>query len=492
MDPRTPVIVGVGQLLQRPADLTEAVEPVRLMAAAAEAAARDAGASGLLSRLEMVAVVKGFWRYPDPARLVAEQLGAGDATTVLTHDGGNTPQSLLNELGRRIAAGALDRVLVTGAETIWSRRRARASGIPWSTTPQPEGAAPDEVVGEELVMGSELERAAGITLPIHLYPMFETALRHARGETPAEHAERVGELWARFNAVAVDNPYAWVRKPMTAAEIVTPTPDNRLVNYPYTKAMNSNWDLDQAAALLLCSAEAADAAGVPKDRWVFPHSGADAHDTARVSNRDNLHSSPAIRFAGARALELAGRGVDDFAHVDVYSCFPSAVQVAAGELGLDESRPLTVTGGLTFAGGPANNYVTHSIATMVGRLREEDGDAAGLVTANGGFLTKHAIGVYGTSPPAAGFRAESVQAAVDATPTREAVDGHEGRVAIEAYTVLHDREGPEQALFAVLLPDGRRAWGHSTDAATMQAVMATDAVGHAAHRGGDGVVSLPG
>ena len=164
--------------------------------------------------------------------------------------------------------------------------------------------------------------------------------------------------------------------------------------------MNSNNSVEQGAVLLLCSVEAAERLGVPRDRWVFPHAGTDAHDTAAVSTRGDLHSSPAIRAAGRQALALAGIGIDDIAHVDLYSCFPSAVQVAANELGLaidDAARPLTVTGGLSFAGGPWNNYVTHSIATMVDRLRANPGDY-GMCTANGGFITKHAIGIYSSEP----------------------------------------------------------------------------------------------
>lgn len=489
LDPRTPVIVGVGQHLQRPADLHDALEPLGIMGVAVDAAARDSGAPGIVARADLFAVIKGFWRYPDPGRLLAEQFGAADARTLLTGDGGNLPQSMVNALATRIAQGELDVAVVVGGEGVWSRRRCRAQGIERKVTIQIDGA-PDEVFGEPLVMNNEAELDQGINAPVHMYPMFETALRHARGESVGEHRARVAALWERFNAVAVENPYAWVRAPMTAAEIANPSPGNRLVNYPYTKAQNSNWDLDQSAAFILCSAAAAEAAGVPRDRWIFPHSGTDAHDVNFLSQRDNLHSSPAIRLAGARAFELAGCGADDFAHVDVYSCFPSAVQVAVAELGLDESRPLTVTGGLTFAGGPANNYVTHSIATMVGRLRGSaggSGAALGLVTANGGALTKHAIGVYGTEPPASGFRTERVPAP---SPTREAAADHAGAVEIEAYTVMHHHDGPDRALFALRVPDGRRAWGHATDPAVMEAVMADDAVGWPAQRGRSGEVAL--
>jgi acetyl-CoA C-acetyltransferase len=193
---------------------------------------------------------------------------------------------------------------------------------------------------------------------------------------------------------------------------------------------------------------------------VFPYAGTDAHDTYAISDRAEFHTSPAIRIAGSRALELAGAGIDDMALIDLYSCFPSAVQVAANELGLptgDRSRPLTVTGGLTFAGGPWNNYVTHSIATMAERLVADPGQR-GLITANGGYLTKHSFGVYGTEPPTHEFRWEDVQEAVDREPTREAVVEWSGVGTVESWTTPFDREGsPEKAFLSVRTPEDARA-----------------------------------
>jgi len=209
-----------------------------------------------------------------------------------------------------------------------------------------------------------------------------------------------------------------------AEEIWQPGPDNRMISWPYTKLMNSNNMVDQGAALILTSVGKAEALQIPKERWVFPYAGTDAHDTYLIGERASFSGSPAIRIAGRRALELTGLGIDDIDTVDVYSCFPSAVQVAARELGLgldDATRPLTVTGGLTFAGGPWNNYVSHSIATMAEQLVANPGQV-GLITANGGYLTKHSFGVYSTQPPAHEFRWEDVQSEVDAEPTVVAED----------------------------------------------------------------------
>ncbi len=484
MDPRTPVIVGVAQRTQKPDDLSTALEAVALMQASVEDAAQDAGAPDVLGRLDAVAVVFGAWRYSDPGRLIAKGVGSPDAKTLLSFHGGNTPQSYVNALAARIQAGEIDRAVIVGAETIWSRRRARKAGIDRTTTIQ-EDEEPTERFQSDVRMSTDFEASRGLEQPINFYPVFESAIRAANGETHEEHRARLGKLWAGFNDVAVANDYAWSRTPMTADEIVTSTESNRMVGYPYTKAMNSNWDLDQGAAIIICSAQAAEADGVSRDRWVFPHAGTDAHDTYSVSNRRDLHSSPAIEAAGARLFEMVNKTPADVDHVDVYSCFPSAVQISAAAIGLDLDRQLTQTGGLTFAGGPLNNYVAHSIASMVDTVRADAG-SLGLITANGGYITKHALGLYSTEPPAAPFQAEDVQDKVETGEDLELDKGYSGEAVVEAYTVMHDKAGPEKMLAALRTPAGGRTWGTNTDAALMTEVMTSEAIGRPVELDGTG------
>ncbi len=492
IDPRNPVIVGVAQIKQRPDDPADAVEAIALMTAAVRDAAADtqavAGKDALLENLDLIGVVEGAWKYSDPGRLIADSIGAAGARTAISANGGNTPQSYVNDISLRIQSGELDVAVVVGAEIIWSRRRQRRAGITPETTAQ-EGVEPDERFGTDVPMSNDFEVSRGMEMPINFYPVFESALRAANGETIEAHRARVSGLWERFNQVAVANEYAWFREPMTAEEIREPSTANRMVGFPYTKAMNSNWDLDQAAALLICSAEQADAAGVPRDRWVFPWAGTDAHDTYAVSERRDLHSSPAIAEAGRTLYELAGIGPDDVDHIDVYSCFPSAVQVSANALGLGQDRQLTQTGGLTFAGGPLNNYVTHSIATMIDVLRNDPG-SVGLVTANGGFLTKHALGVYSTTPPGGPYQAKDVQEAVDRTPTTPVDKDYTGPVTVEAYTVMHDADGPTEGLCAVRTPSGARSWGRVTDRATLAEMVETEAIGRSAELDADGLLQV--
>jgi acetyl-CoA C-acetyltransferase len=459
--PRTPVLVGIAQVEQREQDPLKAKEPLELMTLATRLAAEDAGSRELLTRADAVRVIRGIWQYADPGRVVAQRIGAAQAKTAITPYGGNFVQTAVNRTALEIQAGSVDIAILTGAECGYTQARARKAGVraKWSEAP----GVPDLQIGHDVPMLHEAELRAGVKQPVQMYPVFENALRYARGESIPQHLERISKLWAGFSAVAAKNPHAWIRDAKTAEQIRTPGPDNRMVSFPYPKLMNSNSNVDQGAALILTSVETAQRLGIPRAKWVFPWAGTDSHDHYYVSERDDLHSSPGIRFAGRRALELAGVGVADLAHVDVYSCFPVAVQVAAREIGLDESKPLTVTGGLTFGGGPLNNYVMHGVARMAEVLRADPGKL-GLCTANGGFLTKHAMVVYSTEPPTRPFRHEDVQALVDATPRREALVEYAGEGTIEGYTVDFANDAPALGHAAVRTPDGKRAWANNADA----------------------------
>ena len=495
LDPRTPVIVGVAQSLRRPEDPAATGPPDEMMADVARLAADDSGAgSALLERVDSIRVPSVLsWRYTDPGSLVADRLGISPRDTVVTTAGGNSPQMLLNDTASAIQRGKLDAVVLCGAEAMYTRFRARKASVRLDWAPQPEGE-PSKVLGDERPGTSDAEMARSVVLPIQIYPVFENALRAAAGESIDEHQAKIARLWSRFSEVAATNPHAWSPARRTVEEIQTVTADNRWIGFPYTKAMNANLDTDQAAAVIICSVEAARAVGISEDRWVFPWSGTDAHDHWFVSERANLHSSPAIGAAGAKALELAGLGIDDIAHVDLYSCFPSAVQIGAAELGLgidEPDRPLTVTGGLSFAGGPGNDYVMHSIAAMTGVLRAHPG-SKGLVTALGWYVTKHAIGVYSTEPPPAGFRHDRPQADVDATPRREMVADYDGPVTIDSYAVMHERDGsPAIGLVACLTADGSRTWANTNEPGLMKSMTLEEFVGRPARVRTGGQLEVP-
>ena len=460
-NPNTPVIAGVGQFLNRIESLEQALEPLEMMLEAVRRAEADTGVGDVLRRAQSVRVVRGMWNYRNPAAAIAERIGAVGAQTVGTLIGGNQNQALMNHTALEILAGKVDLVLIAGAENGYSSGKARRAG---KTLPESEAnGAPDVVFGaEQQPEHHPYERAKGISRAIQVYPMYDNAIRHARGETLDEHIARVSALWSRFNDVAQGNPNAWVRRAMTAEEIRTPSPRNRQISFPYTKFMNANLSVDMAAALVVCSLGKARELGIAEEKLVYPLAGAEGYDHFSASVREDFHTSPGIRITGRRVLELAGVDAAELDFVDLYSCFPSAVQVAAAELGLSEERALTVTGGLTFGGGPLNNYVMHSIARSVELLRGMD-DGHALVTANGGNLYKHAHGVYGSAPPERDFRFADVKAEIAALPSRECLPEYDGDATIESYTVMYANDEPAIGHVSCLTADGARTWVNTED-----------------------------
>ncbi len=472
--PRTPVIVGIAQLNQR-CDPAEAKEPVDLMADAAREAARDCGTVAILSAIDSLRVVRGIWPYRNPGSLVADRLGIGEVKTSLSPIGGNTGQEVVLSSAADILAGRRDVVLVCASETMRTRRKEHSAGIETSYAEEAADAAPDEGSREDEAMTTDAENTAGIATPTHFYAMVENALRHRNGATAEQHTRKLADFYAAYSRVAADNPSAWSREARDAEQIAEVGPRNRMVAHPYPKLMTSNIDVDQAVAILLCSEERADELGVPRDKRVYPLAGSYAKDHWFPSERDRLDESPAMRIAGKHALESAGLEATDVDFVDLYSCFPAAVQMAQREIGFDGSKVPTVTGGMTFAGGPLNSFVLHSIARTVELLRENP-SAKGFVSGNGGYFTKHSFGVYGAQPPGQPFRYESPQAEVDALPKRAIDESYRGTADVEAYTVVYGRNGrPESGIVAALTPSGSRVFATTSDESLMEKLLDRDA-----------------
>lgn len=461
---RVPVLIGGGQITQRDAEPREAHEPLALMAIAAQRAAEDAGLRITdLSKIDLAAVVNVLgWSYANPPGALAARLEARPRHLWYSTLGGNTPQWLVNEIAARISKGEVRFALLAGAEALATLQRSRRAKVPlqWSTG-EASGFHAPTILGSNRPGTNDVEIAHGLTLPVVVYPLFENALRVHYGHSLEQHRGYLGELCARMTAVAAKHPYAWFPVQRSAEEIATPSKDNRMISFPYTKYMNAIIEVDQGAALLLTSAAYAAELGVPRERWVYLWGCADTQDHWFVSERVNYWSSPAIRVAAREALRMAGWSVGEIDFFDLYSCFPCAVQIGRDALGIParDSRPLTVTGGLPYFGGPGNNYVTHSIATMLDVLRRHPGKR-GLVSGLGWYITKHSIGLYSTEPPPRPFVRRDpaeYQQEIDCMARPEFALRPCGRGKVETYTIVHDREGaPVRGIVVGRLLDGHR------------------------------------
>lgn len=467
----TPVLIGAGQFSYR-GKAENSPSPLELLKIAAERAIDDAGLKGsVLAELDALAVIAfsidapgglsqlPFPRLANPPASLARAVGAAPRWSVYTETGGNSPQQAVNAICERIAKGQTDLALVTGAEFLGSLMKRLKGGLGFEGWGDDIQSAPERM-GDPRPGATPLEAAHGLGYPVNTYPLFENALRARDGRSIADHQARLGALFSPFSKVAAANPEAWFPIERSAEELITVTERNRMISFPYPKYLNAIMEVDQSAAVLICSVRKARELGVPQDRWVFLHGCADAADLWYPLERQNYHSSPAIRLTGERALAMAGIDLADIDIIDLYSCFPSAVEVAAEELGLalDDPRGFTVTGGLPYFGGPGNNYALHSIAEMMKRLRDQPG-AYGLCTANGWFLTKQSIGVYSTRPVEGDWVREApsiIQARIDALPHPEIVDHPTGPAVIETYTVVHGREGVRMGIVIGRDAQGRR------------------------------------
>lgn len=451
-DDSRPVIIGVGQHTHRIDTIDDVREPVDLLEDALRVALDDTGASRATAELQQLGVVQGLWSYPDAGRVVLDRVGATSARSITIEMGGNMMQEALIDAANQIASGSLQIAAVSGTEAHYSRKKLKAAGQKFSMS----GAdlPPGERWGSVLDMEDDHERAIGFDRPFRVYSLFESALRTAAGRTIDEQRAVLGDLWSRFSAVAADNPYAWSQTSLASDDVAEATPTNRMVSFPYTKSMIANPAVNQAAVIVLASVGKARELGVPRDRWVFVGPAASAYDTMRFSHRNRFDESPAVDAIGASVADRAGMPANDFDHIDLYSCFPSMVQISAQSLGLPLDRDLTVTGGLSFFGGPLNSYVAHAIVSTVERLRAEPA-STGLVHGNGGFCTKHNLVAYATDPDRFAYGHDDLRGDVD-LGAREVDETFSGAAAIETATVVHDRDVAPVGLATLLTDTGER------------------------------------
>lgn len=477
IDPRTLVLVGTGQYVDRIGDPATGLGPSDMLAEVARRAMADAGIDRP-TEIESIAVVRLFAdsapMYKPPfggssnyAASIARRIGANPRETFYGPVGGNTPQMMVNTYARRIAAGEVEVALIAGCEPQRLQANALKAGVKldWHE----DAGEPTPFNADKTRYATMHEVAHGIAAPVNIYPLFENALGHHYGRTPDAHRRAFNTIMAKFTEVAAANPYAMVPVARSVDALMAVTADNRPIAWPYTKFTVSNVFVDQAAALLMMSTGAADRLGVPAERRVYLHGAAEVAEKILVSERTDYHSSPAIRAGAAHALAEAGVTTADLAHIELYSCFPVAVEVACDMIGLaqDDPRGLTLTGGLPYFGGPGNNYSTHGIAEMVSRCRAAPG-TTGLVFANGGFLTKHSFGVYSTKPGGIGPHSSAPQAEVDALPSPAFTETPAGEGRVETWTVVFEKGQPAFAIvigrdandrrFLAVQRDGREAW----------------------------------
>jgi acetyl-CoA C-acetyltransferase len=454
---RIPVIVGIGEFTDRPADLTSGLEPLTLLEQALKRAEQDSGTSliGEIGSLDIVNFLS--WRYRDPAQQLCDRLGIKPAHAYYGPVGGESPIRYLHEAAQRIARGECSVAAVCGAEAQSTATKAQRAGITLPWTPFAHDVA-------EPKRGAAFQKPAAVKLgvftPVTVYPFYEAAASARWGQTPREAMAESGDLWSTYSDVASQNPHAWLKRRFTPEEITTPTADNRLIAWPYTKLMVANPSVNMGAAILMTSLAKARAAGISEDRLVHVWGGASAEEPRDYLARDQFFESHAQNAVLRAVMDLAGGGDGHaFDAIELYSCFPCVPKMARRTLGLDADVQPTVNGGLTFFGAPLNTYMTHAACAMVRKLR--GGAKLGLLYGQGGFVTKHHAMVLSRQPPTSMLAQDSsVQTEADrhrgAVP--DFVTAADGDGTVESFTVIYGRGGEvEHGVVMLRTPSQARA-----------------------------------
>ena len=437
-----PIIVGVAQLTQ-PKKVSERLHPLKLIENASQIALEDVNSPKIVDHIDSIFMVNiRSWSYEDAPAELCETLGIKPVHKVYLPDGGDTPQMLTNRAANWISLGKSNAVLITGGEALYSIFNAEKGKI---SLDWPKKGKPSYMEGNIWDGTVPFENKYKIKFPPFSYALFETAVRAASNRSIKEHNQYMGKLMEKFSITASKNPHAWTQNSYSAEEITTPTPNNRYICHPYTKLMCSNVFVDQSAAIIMTSDEIAEEIQIVREKWVYLMGGADFKNLHKITKRPRIYDSPAAREGSRQALNQAGITLKDIYAFDIYSCFPSIVEIITKEIGLEENDPrdLTITGGLPYFGGPWSSYSMHSIVSAVELIRKNPSFNI-MVVANGGYNTKQSFGIYGTKPPAQawGERDDSaVQEKIYADSLPNPIEKASGKLRIDAYTIYYDREG---------------------------------------------------
>ena len=457
----TPIIIGVGQVAETTLSTNgRCSSAYDLAAIAAQRAIGNASAKQAVApNIDALTCIRLFEHSTRKIAIVTNPLGSSNnvpgsiakrlniapETMIYAAVGGQTPQRLVNEFCERIYQGENRCALITGAEAIANIKFAVRNKLELDWNETIDGDFEDRWAHNNADnMVSEYEMAHGLFLPVQAYPLFENCYRHAIGANLSEHRRNMAKLFAPFSKIAAHNPYAQFQRELSEEFLATPSDDNYLLSEPYTKWFVAQDAVNQGAAVLLSSVGLARELGVPEEKWVYLHGYADADDL-NVVKRPDLAVSHAQNLVCGQTLNVAEKTIDEIDHLDVYSCFPIAVSSACAALGIEsESRPLSLTGGLPFFGGPGNNYSMHAIAEVVEKSRAHPG-TWGMVIANGGYLSKHSAGIYSSTPASSWqpISSQPLQQAMRNAKQVRVIEHASGQADIETYVASYKRGKPD-------------------------------------------------
>lgn len=461
MSDNTPIIVGVGQLSEQvPENLHNASSHADIAAKAAQRALDDTGCGGLAEQIDTIVGVRIFadsspaWSCPFGSpnnfpRAVASRLGSNPALAVYATVGGQTPQALVSEFSEKLYVGDCELVLLVGGEAIANIKAASRAQVHLDWSENVSGSLEDRGLTDGDHLTTSIEFQHQVVQPMQFYGFMEQARRAQQGDAIGSYRKNMGETFSLFSQVAAQHPHSQFPRAYEVDELIEPSEHNRMLVSPYTKNLVAKDSVNQAAAVLLTTVGKAKSLGIAEDKWVYLHGYASTKERTLLERPDIGHSK-AMEQSLLGALAFAGKEPNQLAHLDIYSCFPIVVNEAKDILGVKEgdTRALTQTGGLPYFGGPGNNYSTHGLVSLVESLRNDPG-SYGLLYANGGWMSKHAAGIYSTrraEQPWQSCDSSGLQAVVDADPVTEIDHRPFGEAVLESYLINYAGGKPSNSV----------------------------------------------
>ena len=388
-----PVVIGISSIQQK-GTFDELDEALVLMDQATKDAIKDTTNPNIAQYIDEIQVPKGFWKYRDPGRWIAERNGITSVKTSVTKIG-VLQQNLINSACAKIINNEIQATLIVGGEARFKKIRGLIEGKDFIETELNEN--PDHYVKAEKDLHIKEEAEALGLMAVGYYAILESALRSSKKLSIQEHREMLGKLYEKFSLIASLNSDGWIDEKLEWKNIATPSKKNPVQATPYNKYHCTSWNVNQASAMILCSENLADKLNIPINKRIYPLASSETNHMIATIQRPNMIKPLGLELAAKFIIEISKENNFSANTFDLYSCFPVAVQMFSDVLGLKDEDIKTVTGGMSFAGGPLNNYMIHSTVKMLSDIRK-DNNKIGLVTGVSGMMTKQAFALWAKEP----------------------------------------------------------------------------------------------
>ena len=443
------VVIGISAIQQK-GNFENLDEALHLMDKAVKEALSDSGNELVKDYIDEIRIPKGFWRYRDPGKWIARNNNFKNIPTTYVTKIGVLQQNLINEACQKIETGEINASIILGGEARFKQLRAVIEKKEYFETKLDEN--PDFYIKAKEDLYGDEELAELGAMAVGYYATMETAIRKNDGEGIEEHQNNIALMYEEFSKIASENKDGWLNHPYAKEEILETSKKNKMLAYPYNKLHCTSWNVNQSAAMIICSEELANELEIDNKKRVYPISSSENNHMIAIQQRPKLYESLGMTYAANSINKMIERLDIKLDAYDLYSCFPAAIKMFTKSIGLDSEIPKTVTGSMPYAGGPLNSFVIHSTVKMIQKIRALE-VKYGLITGVSGMMTKQSFCVWGKEYKEHFiFDDVTERAKLDESPI-ELSNISEGKGEIIGYTII---EGSENAAKAVLYLDDEK------------------------------------